>query len=865
MRPTPVCCKGFAQKISTVDLAFSDTDPDHLAMAQSPSSATAHVRAVLGPTNTGKTHFAIERMLGHGTGMIGFPLRLLARENYDRIVALKGAGAVALVTGEEKILPRHPRYWVCTVESMPLDQRVDCLAVDEIQLAGDLERGHIFTDRLLHARGMSETLFLGSDTARTIIQRLVPGVELIQRDRLSTLTYSGFKKLTRLPRRSAIVAFSAAEVYETAELIRRQRGGTAVVLGALSPRTRNAQVALYQAGEVDYLVATDAIGMGLNMDIDHVAFAKLSKFDGTRLRRLTAQEIGQIAGRAGRHMTDGTFGTTGQMGELDPDLVEAVENHRFDPLTLLMWRNSDLDFRSPTGLLRSLDAPPPLNVLRRAREADDQLALRTLSHDPEIVARAKGAKAVQLLWDVCQVPDFRKVMSDQHTRLLAQIFLHLSKSGRVPDDWVDGHVKRLESLEGDIDTLVTRIAHIRTWTYIANRPNWIANPLEWQERTRVIEDRLSDALHEKLTQRFIDRRAAGLVRSLEKGGDLLAGVQADGAVVVEGHPIGRLDGFRFAADETALAGDAKPVLTAARRALRSEISRRVAAFEQTPDSALALDALDQVTWDGAPVARLAAGGELLKPRVVPLDSDLLVSGEGERIRDRVAGWLEHEIDRVFPMLNRIAEATLDGAARGLAFQLAEALAPLPVATVSPLLADLTRADIATLSRLGVAKGAAYVFLKHLTKPDAVRLRAALWRARHDVFAPLPIPSAGRVSIPAESGIDPAYYAAIGYPAAGPRAIRVDMLDRLIERLRRATVQGVMPFDSTIAPVLGCTRAEADAVLLALGWGRREVDGVVTYHRQRAPPSSEASRRRKPPLGNGERSPFAVLKHLTAAK
>jgi ATP-dependent RNA helicase SUPV3L1/SUV3 len=836
-------------------------------MANSPSSESARVRAVLGPTNTGKTHFAIERMLGHGTGMIGFPLRLLARENYDRVVALKGASAVALVTGEEKILPPRPRYWVCTVESMPLDQRVDCLAVDEIQLAGDAERGHIFTDRLLHARGMAETLFLGSDTARTLIQRLVPGVELIQRDRLSTLTYAGAKKLTRLPPRSAIVAFSAAEVYETAELIRRQKGGAAVVMGALSPRTRNAQVALYQAGEVDYLVATDAIGMGLNMDIDHVAFARLSKFDGVRPRRLTAQEIGQIAGRAGRHMTNGTFGTTGNMGELDPDLVEAVENHRFDPLTLLMWRNSDLDFRSPAGLLRSLDLAPPYNCLRRARDADDHQALATLSHDAEIVARAKGPKAVQLLWDVCQVPDFRKVMSDQHTRLLSQIFLYLAKDGRVPDDWVDGQVKRLESTEGDIDTLVTRIAHVRTWTYIANRPNWIAKPLEWQERTRAIEDRLSDALHERLTQRFIDRRAAGLVRSLGKGGDLLAGVQAGGAVVVEGHPVGQLDGFRFVADPTALAGDAKPVLTAARRALRSEIARRVTMLEQAPDSEFALTDLDQVAWNGAPVARLAQGGALLKPRIAPLESDLLIAGEGDRIRDRIVAWLEAEIGRGLPMLAAIANARLDGPARGLAFQLAESLAPIDRAKVETLIAGLTLPDRHHLARLGVVIGAAYIFLKGLTKPASRNLLRALWRAGRAVWGELPLPPAGRVSVAADPNIDPAYYTAIGFPVVGPRAIRVDMLDRLIARLQRMTVKGTMAPDPTIAPVLGCGKDEADAVLAALGWGRQEVDGVVTYRRQRAAHAQPAAqrRRRAHPLTHDDRSPFAILKQLGVAK
>jgi ATP-dependent RNA helicase SUPV3L1/SUV3 len=833
-------------------------------MAQTPFQDAGRVRAVLGPTNTGKTHFAIERMLGHATGMIGFPLRLLARENYDRVARLKGAASVALVTGEEKILPANPRWWVCTVESMPLDRRVDCLAVDEIQLAGDAERGHIFTDRLLHARGSSETLFLGSDTARNLIQRLAPGVEMIQRDRLSTLTYAGARKLTRLPPRSAIVAFSAAEVYETAELIRRQKGGAAVVLGALSPRTRNAQVALYQAGEVDYLVATDAIGMGLNMDIDHVAFARLSKFDGVHARRLTAQEIGQIAGRAGRHMTNGTFGVTGAVGELDPDLIEAVENHRFDPLTLLMWRNSDLDFRTAQDLLRSLEAPPLLNCLRRAREADDHHALAALIRDPDIAGRARGRAAVSLLWDVCQIPDFRKVMSDQHTHLLAQIFLHLSREGRVPADWVDRQVQRLDRTDGDIDTLVARIAHVRTWTYVANRPNWIAQPLEWQERTRALEDRLSDALHEKLTQRFVDRRAAGLVRSLEKGGTLLAGVRAGGEVIVEGHPQGPHDGFRFNADATALGPDAKPVLTAARRALRSEIARRIALVEQAPDEVFALTETAEIAWDGAAIARLAPGGSRLKPRIAPLPSDLLIGGEADRIRDRLALWLDREVGRCLPMLKLIADAPLEGPARGLAFQLTDALAPIERAGVEALVAGLSRADFGRLARLGIEIGETYVFLKGLAKPAALLLRRALWQAEQGGGVALPLPRPGRVSMAVEAGIDAAYYRAIGYPAAGPRAIRVDMLDRLLARLNRATIQGAMPPDRTVAPVLGCSREEADAVLLALGWGRHEADGAVIYRRQRPSAAFAPRQRRRPPLTRADdRSPFAVLKQLPA--
>ena len=477
-------------------------------------SALAHSRvvAVLGPTNTGKTHLAIERMLGHATGMIGFPLRLLARENYDRIVRLRGRGAVALVTGEEKIILANPRYFVCTAESMPLDRPVDFLAIDEIQLAADPERGHVFTARLLHARGLSETMLLGSDTMRALVRRLVPEAEFVERPRFSTLSYVGERKVTRLPPRCAVVAFSVADVFEIAELVRRQRGGTAVVLGALSPRARNAQVGMYQAGEVDYLVATDAIGMGLNMDVDHVAFARLAKFDGKAPRRLSAAEIGQIAGRAGRHMSDGTFGTTADLGPMEPEIVEAVENHRFDPVNGAFWRNSRLDLRSLDRLVASLEQRPPSGLLIRAREADDERALAALRRMPDLAQRARTPDGVRRLWEVCQVPDFRKTMSDQHTRLLAQIYRHLSSGpGRLPEDWVAGHLARMDRGDGDIDTLVARIAHVRTWTYITHRGDWIRDPAHWQDRARTIEDKLSDALHDRLTQRFVDRRAALLV------------------------------------------------------------------------------------------------------------------------------------------------------------------------------------------------------------------------------------------------------------------------------------------------------------------------------------------------------------------
>ena len=574
--------------------------------------AGPRLTAVLGPTNTGKTYLAVERMLGHESGMIGFPLRLLARENYDRIRKSKGDRAVALVTGEEKILPASARYFVCTVESMPLDRPVAFLAIDEVQMAADPERGHVFTDRLLHARGLQETMLLGADTMRPLLRRLLPGLELVTRPRFSTLSYSGPRKPTRLPPRSAVVAFSAAEVYRIAEMMRRQRGGTAVVMGALSPRTRNAQVEMYQAGEVDHLVATDAIGMGLNMDLVHVAFAGLSKFDGRAPRRLSAAELAQIAGRAGRHMNDGSFGTTAEVGGLQPEIVEAIENHRFDAVPALMWRNSDLDFRSLAALRQSLERPSPDPALRRAREAEDQLALAQLALDPDILQRLTGRARLKLFWDVCQIPDFRKVMSDAHARLLGQVFRHLtSAAARLPNDWVAGQVARLDSAEGDIDTLMARIAHIRTWTYIAHRADWLADPAEWQERTRAVEDKLSDALHRSSTQRFVDRRQALLLRRMKGGGALSGVVTRAGEVIVEGHSVGQLSGFRFVPDGSGGAEESRPLLAAARRALTQEIPARLARLEKAGEASFALSQAGIISWEGAPVARLIAGDTVL--------------------------------------------------------------------------------------------------------------------------------------------------------------------------------------------------------------------------------------------------------------
>lgn len=802
------------------------------------ASGQPRLLAVLGPTNTGKTHFAMERMLGHASGMIGFPLRLLARENYDRIVRLKGPQWVALITGEEKIIPPHPRWFVCTVESMPLDRRVAFLAVDEIQLCADPERGHIFTDRLLHARGEQETVFLGAETIKPLLRKLVPGVEFITRPRFSSLTHVGPKKLNRLPPRTVLVAFSAAEVYSMAESVRRSRGGAAVVLGALSPRTRNAQVSMYQAGEVDYIVATDAIGMGLNMDVDHVAFAALRKFDGRAPRPLEPAELAQIAGRAGRHMNDGSFGTTADAGTIAPDMVEAIETHRFAPLKMLSWRNSNLRFTSVAALLSSLDKPPPHAGLIRARNADDQLALSKLAEESDILRLASHPDRVRLLWDVCQIPDFRKIMDESHTRLLGRIFRHLTTpGGRLPTDWLAENISRIDRVDGELDTIVQRIANIRTWTYVAHRTDWVADPGHWQELTRAIEDRLSDALHDRLTNRFVDKRTAILARRLRDGSEMAASLAPGGDVLVEGHPVGKLEGFVFVADRAETSGAAKTMQAAAMRALKAEIARRL---DQLMDDGLEVFtlAVEGLLWRGEMVARLAPGADALHPQVIPPETDLLESPAREKLRRRLNDVMASVILRDLGALSQLGEASLNGPARGLAHQLVEGLGSLPFTGAKSQLDALTAADRIALTRLGIRFGTESAFLPALLKPHIQALRALLWSI-HRSCPPPTVPGA-KPAVPADASFPVGFYEAVGYRVMGGIAVRVDILERFAAETR-ALARAKTPEPSRLL-----------LSLLALGPAATETVRAALTQR-----SKHKGRRERP---DNPDSPFAVLRN-----
>ena len=763
-------------------------------MSSNPINASGYgVTAVLGPTNTGKTHMAIERMVAHKSGLIGLPLRLLAREVYGRVCEKVGVANVSLVTGEERITPKGAKYQVCTVEAMPEYTNADFVAIDEVQLATDLERGHFFTDRILNLRGKNETMLLGADTMAGALQDLLPRISITTRPRMSVLEYAGSKKITRMPTRSAIVAFSADEVYAIAELVRRERGGAAVVTGSLSPRTRNAQVELYQNGDVDFLIATDAIGMGLNLDVNHVAFAQDTKYDGFQFRKLTASELAQVAGRAGRHTKDGTFGTTSRVQPFEEELIQALETHTFAPAKILTWRNRDLNYGSISELKYSLEKPAEHRRLMKAPPNADIIALDRLSNDPDIIDLTNSSQRVKLLWDVVKTPDYRKISPATHAEILAQVYMDVAREGKINAVWFADQVAASDNINGELDALSTRIANIRTCTYLSNRDDWLENATEWREKTREVEDRLSDALHETLTKRFVDRRTSILMKRLKENRMLEAEIGENGSVSVEGHAVGHLKGFRFVADASEGGKDAKALNTAAAKALSTEIEKRADRLGASPNSDIVLGNDGTMRWLGEAVAKLAKGDTPLKPRIIMLADEQLTGPALDKAVARLERWISNHINTLLkPLSDLEANQELNGIARGIAFRLVENMGILARKEVADDLKNLDQDMRSIMRHNGVRFGAYHVFVPILLKPAPSQLICLLWATSNDKMESVgltEIPglsAAGRTSAPVDESFEKEFYGLSGFKILGAKAVRIDILERLADLIRPTT-------------------------------------------------------------------------------
>ncbi len=806
------------------------------------------VKALLGPTNTGKTYYAMQRMLSHSSGIIGFPLRLLARENYDKAVLEVGKSKVALVTGEEKIIPPDAKYFCCTVESMPLERIFSFVAIDEIQLAADHERGHIFTDRILNTRGTEETVLLGAETIKPILKKILPNCLIEIRPRLSVLSYVGVKKLTRLKPRSAIVAFSIPEVYKIAELIRTKKGGAAIVMGALSPRTRNAQVDLYQNGQVDYLIATDAIGMGLNMDIDHVAFASNTKFDGKIPRYLNSSEIAQIAGRAGRHSRNGSFGVVEDHLKFDEETIEQIENHCFFPLKNIWWRNSELNFDSLKGLVNSLEAYPPFKFMRRKAGALDALCLNHLSEISSIQNKINHKEALILLWEVCQIPDFSNSLSGVHFSLLEKTFELLLANGKLDNEWIKSQLNRLNRFDGEIDTLLNRISNIRTWTFITNRQKWIEDSEYWQNEAKIIEDKLSDELHNRLTQRFVDKRIVILNKTLKEHSNLEAVIRLDGKVIVEGEEVGLLKGFEFI-PSLSQGEKAGPILSAARKILPKEIKRRVRELLMSDNAAFKFDDDASILWQNNKVAKLTNGETLYSPKIILVNSEFLNDEQIKQIEIRINEAVEKNVETILleainlknPILNveqqknendnqqNISATNYDnekkiyesfsGKALGIAYHVYEGLGSAQTNKLSMNITNLSESDKRNLARLGLRIGVETIYLPNLLKPAAIKLRALLWSVYNQDFPKNALPPDGRVSIKILPNIKHGFYRAFGFVPFTSLALRADITERLSALIRTEARNGQFKINDTMLSIAGATKNQMEEILYDLGYSK----------------------------------------------
>ena len=785
--------------------------------------------AILGPTNTGKTHLAVERMCGYSSGMMGFPLRLLAREIYDRLVAIKGVAQVALITGEERIEPPNARWYCCTVESMPIDRDFAFVAIDEGQLGADPERGHIFTDRMLHAHGREETMILGSESLRPLIRSLLPEAEIISRPRFSTLSYGGAKKLSRLPKRSAIVAFSVEQVYAVAETLRRLRGGAAVVMGALSPRTRNAQVAMFQSGEVDYLVATDAIGMGLNLDVAHVAFAGLAKFDGNRRRRLTVAEMAQIAGRAGRHQRDGSFGTlAGEGYEFTPEEIAAIENHDFPRLDWLYWREAEPRFDSIDTLIADLEVRPTEKGLIAAPKAIDLAVLKRLAETSEVTDLVRGPRGVVRLWDAARLPDFRQMGEEHHARFVASLWPNLAQGdGFLPFAYVASELARLDSIQGDIATLSQRISAVRTWTYISHRADWLAEPHVMAERAQALEQKLSDALHDALRQRFVDKRTSMLLRKAGADVGLIpVEIGEDSRVLVDGEDIGMLDGFAFRVDPGAKAGDRKLLLAAAERHLAAHLRQKARDVSMADDSEFSLgpdnDGKPAIFWKDAKLGNLAKGRSMMQPAFRP--SKAVGGLEGDALREvttRAENWIEVQLAKAMGGivgLHALAqEPGVDGNVRALAVQLADAGGIAGRQYLADAIAALPKEARGAARKGGIVFGALDIYHHAALKPAAAKWRAALFAARDDRAMP-ELPPESAVHLKEWKFAHPADARNAGYRRIGDEYVRIDLAERVIKKAHEARGQvNLFGMNMEFATSLGISGAGLKALMRDAGF------------------------------------------------
>jgi len=817
------------------------------------------ITAVLGPTNTGKTHLAIETMLSFDTGMIGFPLRLLAREVFDKVVKKIGNDKVALITGEEKIIPTNAKYFLCTVESMPLDKNLDFVGVDEIQMCADHERGHIFTDRLINKRGNKLTMLMGSNTIKNIISKLDDDIEFINRNRLSKLTYVGHKKISRINRKTAIIAFSAEEVYAIAELIRRQKGGAAIVMGSLSPKTRNAQVDLYQSGDVDFLVATDAIGMGINMDLDNIYFSNLKKFDGKKLRKLNLSEIGQIAGRAGRYLNDGNFGITGNCKDLNAEEVDLLENHKFDNIKTLFWRNSNLNFNNPHSLIKSLEEKPQKEWLRKIHECEDEKALKYFLRDKNLENISFDSKTLSLLWECCQIPDFVKKTYGNHYDVIENVFKFLnSKKGKITNEYMRLQLMKLDKLEGNVDSLSNRIANVRTWSYVSNKNNWIENQNYWIEKTKILEDKLSDRLHEELTKTFIDKRASILARGLKQDMEFKTEILDNNDVKIDDQFIGKINGLKLELDlkKGALETDIKSLKKAARQTINPELEKRVQSIIDTGLIDLRNDF--KIYWNNFSIAKLLPGNDYLNPSFELIVDDILEQNQKLKLSEYIDNWIKNKINTVLKSLIDLKNLKdKHSSIKALAYQLYEDNGVLKRENVSEYLKNLGQNERKILRELGVKFGRYHVFLYKLIKPEPVILRTLLWKNYHQKYFNLTPPTFGLNFIEDKVKKNKNFMLLCGFEKFDNYFIRIDILERLFMQLIKSTEENKeIKLVPEMLNLLGCSKNNFKKLIQKMNYKVTErKEDLFFKYMPRKIIKKQINKK------TNEENPFKVLKNL----